>query len=895
MLTTQLLSLGLRKIRQPRVIAEVIGGIILGPTAFGRIPGFTEHIFPLDSRPYLSLVANIGLCLFLFLVGLEIDSAVIKRNARLSAAVALAGMIIPFGLGAGLSVALYKEFIDKSVHFTHFMLFTGVAYSITAFPVLCRILTELKLLDTTVGIVVLSAGVGNDIIGWTLLALSVALVNAGSGLMALWILLTCVGWTLFLLLPVKFSLHWIARRTGSIENGPTMFFMTVTILILFGSAFMTDIIGVHAIFGAFLAGIIVPRDGGLAIALTEKLEDIASIVFLPLYFTLSGLSTDLGLLNNGITWGYTVAICALAYFGKFGGCTVAARLSGFSWRESSTIGSLMSCKGLVELIVLNVGLSAHILSPRVFSMFVLEALLLTFMTTPAVVFLYPPELRVRVAATGSNFANVPGEVADGESRPGTSRRRRGVDDDDDEKKERFLVVLDRLEHLPGMMALAQLIQSPPVYSEDDPLPLGTDEGSSDNGSKKRKSIESVVPHQSNLSLSTLRLIELTDRTSAIMKYSSFSAETLIHTDPLLAIFRAFLGLMGSEGSVGSDVRMVSYEELAPTVKEEAKRQGSQMVLLPWMPASQQIQLPNEAHQSNEPQATPRNVINNPFEGLFRVAAASSNTSGVGTSASALHSHFIRNVFANNYVDVALYVDQDQQSRSDSSPLARSISGGRQHIFLPFFGGPDDRLAIQFVAQICATNPRVSATVVRFIKKEDVPEEERIEKPEPSHTRDEQNRDLNTLTIASANQTVFPDTMYGQANTETRLQSETADSITWARYAQPTSEPPVPRMQFETISGPEPLHSVVTYVTTLLADLSQTKRPESSHPKLLVVCGRSRRLAVENHHTELRKVMEDHGTSTHGAEVKKTVGDVGAAIILSRCPASLTILQAASDI
>lgn len=249
MLTTQLLSLGLRKIRQPRVIAEVIGGIILGPTAFGRIPGFTEHIFPLDSRPYLSLVANIGLCLFLFLVGLEIDSAIIKRNARLSAAVALAGMIIPFGLGAGLSVALYKEFIDKSVHFTHFMLFTGVAYSITAFPVLCRILTELKLLDTTVGIVVLSAGVGNDIIGWTLLALSVALVNAGSGLMALWILLTCVGWTLFLLLPVKFSLHWIARRTGSIENGPTMFFMTVTILILFGSAFMTDIIGVHAIFG----------------------------------------------------------------------------------------------------------------------------------------------------------------------------------------------------------------------------------------------------------------------------------------------------------------------------------------------------------------------------------------------------------------------------------------------------------------------------------------------------------------------------------------------------------------------------------------------------------------------------------------------------------------------
>ena len=137
--------------------------ICKGPTAFGRIPGFTKHIFPLESRPYLGLVANIGLCLFLFLVGLEIDAAVIIRNARLSATVALAGMVLPFAIGAGLSHALYKEFIDPRIQFTHFMLFTGVAYSITAFPVLCRILTELKLLDTTVGIVVLSAGVGNDI------------------------------------------------------------------------------------------------------------------------------------------------------------------------------------------------------------------------------------------------------------------------------------------------------------------------------------------------------------------------------------------------------------------------------------------------------------------------------------------------------------------------------------------------------------------------------------------------------------------------------------------------------------------------------------------------------------------------------------------------------------
>jgi Kef-type K+ transport system membrane component KefB len=264
---TQVLSMGLRKLRQPRVIAEVLGGILLGatpapswhvlqlilcpgPTAFGRIPGFTEHIFPSQSLSYLSLVANIGLCLFLFLVGLEIDMAIIRRNARLSLTVAAAGITIPFAFGAALAIPLYHHFIDASqVSYPHFMLFTGVAYSITAFPVLCRILTELKLLDTTVGIIVLSAGVGNDIIGWTLLALSVALVNAQSGLTAVWVLLVCIAWTLFMMFFVRKVLFWVARSSGSIENGPTIFFMTCTILVLFGSAFFTDVIGVHAIFG----------------------------------------------------------------------------------------------------------------------------------------------------------------------------------------------------------------------------------------------------------------------------------------------------------------------------------------------------------------------------------------------------------------------------------------------------------------------------------------------------------------------------------------------------------------------------------------------------------------------------------------------------------------------
>lgn len=200
--------------------------------------------------PVLALSANVGLILFLFLVGLEIDTRLIKRNAKVSLAISAAGLIVPLGLGAALGVGVYREFISPTVNFGYFLLFTAVAVGITAFPVLCRILTELKLLETTVGVVVLSAGIGNDVIGWVLLALVVALVNASAGLTALYVLLASTGFVIFLLFPGRWAFVWLARRTGSLEKGsPTPFMMTITILYVFGSAFMTDILGVHAIFG----------------------------------------------------------------------------------------------------------------------------------------------------------------------------------------------------------------------------------------------------------------------------------------------------------------------------------------------------------------------------------------------------------------------------------------------------------------------------------------------------------------------------------------------------------------------------------------------------------------------------------------------------------------------
>ena len=249
---TQLLALILARIRQPRVISEVIAGILLGPSVMGRISGFKASIFPAQSMVLLNLTANFGLILFLFLVGMEIDTRILKRNIRTSACISAAGLVLPLGLGAALGVGVYRQFVEETVNFGYFLLFIAVAIGITAFPVLCRIMIELKLLDTTVGVVTLSAGIVDDVVGWVLLALTVSLVNADDGLTALYILLTTAGFITFMLWPVRWAYVYLAKRTGSLERGsPTTLVMTVTLLMVFISAFFTDIIGVHAIFGTW--------------------------------------------------------------------------------------------------------------------------------------------------------------------------------------------------------------------------------------------------------------------------------------------------------------------------------------------------------------------------------------------------------------------------------------------------------------------------------------------------------------------------------------------------------------------------------------------------------------------------------------------------------------------
>ncbi|KAF8214149.1 potassium:hydrogen antiporter [Mycena galopus ATCC 62051] len=819
----QFLSLGLSRIRQPRVIAEVIGGVLLGPSVLGRIPKYYNIIWPANGMAMLTLTSTIGLVLFLFLIALEIDVRLIKRHFRSSAAISVAGLVLPLGMGAALGVGVYREFVDPSVNFGYFLLFTAVAVGITAFPVLCRILTELKLLDTTVGVVVLAAGVGNDVVGWILLALTVALVNASTGLTALYVLLASVAYVFFLLYPVRWGYVWLARRTGSLEQGsPTTLMMTVTLIMILVSAFYTDIIGVHPIFGGFLAGLVIPHDNGFAISLVEKLEDLVSILFLPIYFALSGLKTNLGLLDTGMTWAYVVIICLVAFTSKFLACGATAFASGFNWREAGAIGSLMSCKGLVELIVLNIGLSANILDERTFSMFVLHAILLTCVTTPLTIFFYPPKYHKH---EGTNTAKIDPEAA---VRRSSSQ---------DETKTKFSIVLDKIEQIPAAMTLAQLLQ-PPVSRPPSYVSSVIDE----------KGLE-VAPAPAQWSgrtkIDALRLVELTNRTSAVLK--SQEADLLLHNDPIVSVFRTFGYL--NRILVSAALSVVNYDDFPDAIAQHAADSESQMVILPWSRGATSV-----LDEHEEPGRT--SGIRNPFDGIFHKTTTQDQTSSV------VYSDFIRKVFLRSTTDVALFVDRGLNMQYSGSTA--------QHLFLPFIGGPDDRLALAFLVQLCA-NPGVNATVFRIRKTDS--------------SADETAAVGNThLTMAAA------DTVYGQHNTQTQLVSDTADNLLWDRFTVSSSPRTdavaraLPRITFQTQESAEPLHKIVELVELESKKLSAGKN-------LVVMLGRSRRLAVESHQAELQRLIASKGTSI-GSAVSKTVGDVGAALVASGSSTSLLVLQAA---
>ena len=376
-----------KKIGQPTVIGEIIAGIVLGPSLVGMyFPEFSAALFPIESLGNLKFLSQIGLILFMFVIGMELDMKVLKNKASEAVVISHASIVIPFALGIGLSYFVYNKFAPQGVEFLSFSLFMGIAMSITAFPVLARIVQEREIHKTKLGAIVITCAAADDITAWCLLAVVIAIVKAGDFIGSFYVISLALVYVLLMIFIVKPFLKRIGDLYGTKDSiGKPVMAIFFVFLIL--SSYATEVIGIHALFGAFMMGSIMPDVAKFRMIFIDKVEDVAVILLLPLFFVFTGLKTEVGLINDPYLWKVTGAIILVAVVGKFFGSALAAKFVGQNWKDSLTIGALMNTRGLMELIVLNIGLELKVLTPEVFTMMVIMALVTTFMTGPALDFI----------------------------------------------------------------------------------------------------------------------------------------------------------------------------------------------------------------------------------------------------------------------------------------------------------------------------------------------------------------------------------------------------------------------------------------------------------------------------------------------------------------------------
>ncbi|HEV7589759.1 MAG TPA: cation:proton antiporter [Longimicrobium sp.] len=382
-----------RRIGQPQVVGEMAAGILLGPSFLGWVaPTVSARLFPPDSLGFLSSISQVGLLVFMFLVGLELNPRLLRGRGPTAVVTSHASIVVPFVLGALLSLKLYPRLSDRSVGFTGFALFMGAAMSVTAFPVLARILSERGLMRTRVGAVALACAAVADVTAWCILAVVVAIVGAKGGGLPPWATVAgAAAYAAAMVLVVRRGLALLERRFER-DGRVTQDVLGAILLVALASAWATEALGVHALFGAFLAGAVMPKGKAFVHALNGKLEDVTVVLLLPLFFAFTGLRTRIGLVEGAEMWGWCALVVLVAVAGKFGGSAAAARLTGMSWREAGAIGTLMNTRGLMELVILNIGLDIGVISPAVFAMMVVMALATTFMTSPLLELVYPARL-----------------------------------------------------------------------------------------------------------------------------------------------------------------------------------------------------------------------------------------------------------------------------------------------------------------------------------------------------------------------------------------------------------------------------------------------------------------------------------------------------------------------
>jgi Kef-type K+ transport system membrane component KefB len=380
-LTAQMLIPAFERIKQPPVIAEVISGILWGPSLLGYFaPHLSGFLFHESSLPTIGIIAQIGVILYMFLIGLEVDLSELRKNGKATLAVSHASIIFPFLLGSILALGLYKTYSYSNVSFLKFALFMGVSMSITAFPVLARILADRGLVGSRMGNIALACAAIDDVTAWCLLAILVSVVksDAPSGFWAIGLTFVFI---LLMLGPVKILVEK-AFRKYEFANNLNHRKVTLILVLIFVFSAVSESIGIHAIFGAFLFGVILPHDGGIGENLNDRLGSLIRGIFLPAFFAYTGMRTQIGLLDSAAAWLICGLIICVAILGKFGGAFVSARFAGFSWKNSAGLGILMNARGLVELIVLNIGLDLGVISPKIFTMLVLMAVVTTLMTAP---------------------------------------------------------------------------------------------------------------------------------------------------------------------------------------------------------------------------------------------------------------------------------------------------------------------------------------------------------------------------------------------------------------------------------------------------------------------------------------------------------------------------------
>jgi Kef-type K+ transport system membrane component KefB len=376
------------RIRQPRVMGEVLAGILLGPTLFGALaPHLQSQIFASDIVPYIGVAANLGLVFYMFLIGLEVDLGQLRGRARMTLAVSNTALLVPLMLGLLVALPLYT-LLAPDIRFAAFALFVAVSMSITAFPVLARIISERRMIKRPLGTLALSAAAVDDVSAWFLIALATAVAGAGSGL----VVLETIGWAAVFCLVMAFAVRPVMARAAVAydEAGHVPgTWITVIFAGVLLSAITTETIGIAVIFGAFVMGLAMPRHAGLSEDVTQRVEDFVLTLLLPLFFAYTGLRTNVELLGSGQLVAITLGLCALAIVGKYGGTLIAARVIRLPWRQSAVLGALMNTRGLTELIVLNLALSAGAISQALFTALVIMALLTTFMAGPLIRVLDP--------------------------------------------------------------------------------------------------------------------------------------------------------------------------------------------------------------------------------------------------------------------------------------------------------------------------------------------------------------------------------------------------------------------------------------------------------------------------------------------------------------------------